>query len=115
MYRGANAELLSAHEHYRTRKHKECLNECLKAFESCIKAICKKRKWDYNATDTASRLIEIVFEHGLIPTFVQSRNRLSGHGQGSEAVSVPESIAAYALHLTASNILLLARANDEMK
>ncbi len=47
MYKGANAEYLSAHEHYRTRKYKECLNECLKAFESCIKAICEKRKWNY--------------------------------------------------------------------
>ncbi len=131
MYKGANAEYLSAHEHYRTRKYKECLNECLKAFESCMKAICEKRKWAYNEKDTAKRLVEIVFEHGLIPTFMQShfsglrstleagvptiRNRLSGHGQGTEEVSVPESIAAYALHLTASNILLLARANNEMK
>ncbi|HWR21290.1 MAG TPA: hypothetical protein VN444_05455 [Verrucomicrobiae bacterium] len=131
MYEGANAEFLSAHEHYRTRKYKECLNDCLKAFESCIKTICAKRGWAYSASDTAKRLVEIVFERELIPTFMQShfsalrstleagvptvRNRLSGHGQGSEEVSVPESIAAYALHLTASNILLLARADDEMK
>ncbi|MGD0954125.1 MAG: hypothetical protein ABR985_17335 [Methanotrichaceae archaeon] len=40
MYEGANAEFLSAHEHYRTKKYKECLNDCLKAFESTIKAIC---------------------------------------------------------------------------
>ena len=100
----------------------------LKAFESCIKAICKKRKWGYNEKDTASRLIEIVFSNDLIPPFMQShfsalrntltggiptvRNRLSGHGQGSEEVAVPEYIAAYALHLTASNILLLARADE---
>ena len=131
MYEGANAEFLSAHEHYRSRKYKECLNDCLKSFESCIKAICKKRGWNYNEQDTANRLIEIVFDKGLIPTFMQShfsalkstlasgvptvRNRLSGHGQGSKEVSVPESIAAYALHLTASNILLLARSDDEMK
>ena len=43
MYKGANAEFMSAHEHYRARKYKECLNDCLKAFESCIKAICAKR------------------------------------------------------------------------
>lgn len=131
MYKGANAEFLSAHEHYRKRRYKECLNDCLKAFESCLKAICDKRGWSYNKTDTAKRLIDTVFKHQLIPTFMQShfsalrstleagvptvRNRLSGHGQGSTVVPVPESIAGYALHLTASNILLLARANEETK
>ena len=129
MYKGANEEYLSAHEHYRTRKYKECLNECLKAFESCLKVICKKRKWAYNEKDTVNHLINIIFNNELIPTFMQShfsglrstleagiptvRNRLSGHGQGTKEVSVPESIAAYALHLTASNILLLARADNE--
>ena len=131
MYKGANAEFLSAHEHYRAERYKECLNECLKAFESCIKAICEKRGWDYNKKDTAKRLVDIVFDKGLILKFMQShfsalrntleagvptiRNRMSGHGQGTEEVSVPESIAAYALHLTASNILLLARADEKMK
>ncbi len=131
MYKGANTEFLSAHEHYRKRRYKECLNECLKSFESCIKAICEKRRWPYNDSDGASRLVSIVFECELIPTFMQShfsalrntleagvptvRNRLSGHGQGRAEVPVPESIAGYALHLTASNILLLARADEEMK
>ena len=131
MYDGANAEFLSAHEHYRTKKYKECLNDCLKAFESTIKAICTQREWKFNTGDTANRLIDIVFEHELIPSYMQShftalrstleagvptvRNRMSGHGQGTKAVTVPESIAAYALHLTASNILLLTRANAEMR
>ena len=131
MYEGANEEFLNAHNHYRAKRYKECLNDCLKAFESCIKAICKKRKWSYNGKDTASRLIDIVFSKELIPSFMQShfstlkntltdgiptvRNRLSGHGQGPEEVAVPEYIAAYALHLTASNILLLARADEQRK
>lgn len=131
MYRGANAEFLSAHEYYRKRRYKECLSDCLKAFESCIKSICEKRGWPYGDNDGATRLVSIVFERELIPTFMQShfsalrntleagvptvRNRLSGHGQGRTEVPVPESIAGYALHLTASNILLLARADEEMK
>jgi len=129
MYDGANAEFLSAHEHYRTKKYKECLNDCLKSFESTMKAICTQRGWKTNTGDAANRLIEIVFEHELIPPFMQShftalkstlgsgvptvRNRLSGHGQGAEEISIPESIAAYALHLTASNVLLLTKANAE--
>ncbi len=129
-YEGANAEFLSAHEHYRAKKYKECLNDCLKAFESCLKAICDKRGWAYGGRDTANRLVEIVFKNKLIPDFMQShfsalrntleagvptlRNKRGGHGQGTRIVPVPEYIAAYALHLTASNILFLAQANKNL-
>ena len=107
------------------------MNECLKAFESCIKAICDKRGWSYGDKDSLKNLIDIVFGEKLIPAFMQSyfsglrstlesgastlRNRRSGHGQGSTIITVPEYMAAYALHLTASNILFLAKANEEMK
>lgn len=130
MYEGANDEFLRAHEHYRTGDYKGCISECLKAFESCIKAICKGNGWAYNATDTVSPLIATVFDKKLIPDFMQShfsglrstleagvptvRNRMSGHGQGPEEVPVPEYLAAYILHLTASNILLLAKSNEEI-
>ena len=131
MYEGANDEFLNAHKHYRAGRHKECMNECLKAFESCIKAICKTRRWKYKETDTINRLIDIVFDKELIPPFIQShftalkstlasgvptaRNRRSGHGQGPTIIPVPEYMAAYALHLMASNILFLGRANEEME
>ena len=131
MYEGANAEFLSAHNHYRAKRYKECLNDCLKAFESCLKAICGKRGWNYCEKDTVKPLIDIVFKNRLIPDFMQShfkglrstleagvptlRNRQSGHGQGSKEVCVAEYLAAYALHLTASNLLLLAKADEDMK
>src|SRR6266542_5841910 len=53
LFESAREEFLKAHEHYRHGLYKECLNECLKAFESTIKIICKKRKWAYKETDTA--------------------------------------------------------------
>ena len=130
MYAGANEEFLKAHAHYRARRNKECLNECLKAFESCLKAICDKRGWAYKENDGAGRLVDIVLTENLIPSFMESpfkglksalggvanlRNKRSGHGQGSKVVDVPDYLAAYALHQTASNILLLARADKEMK
>ena len=132
IYKGANEEFLKAHEHYRKRNYKDCVNNCLKAFESCLKAICQKRGWCYDHKKAAAKdLIQIVFDNGLIPSFMQShfsglkttlesglptvRNRQSGHGQGSTQVIVPEYIAGYALHLTASNILLLAKADEDMK
>ncbi len=131
MYEGANDEFLKAHKHYRAKSYEACMNECLKAFESCMKAICATRRWKYKETDTASRLIGVIFDRKLIPDYMQShftslrstlesglptaRNRQSGHGQGSKVIPVPEYMAAYALHLTASNILFLAKANEEMK
>ena len=130
MYEGANAEFLSAHKHNRAGEYKECLNDCLKTFESCLKSICDKWRWHYDKeNDPASRLIAIVFDKGLISTLMQShfsglrttlesgvptvRNKLASHGQGRKIIEVPQHIAAYALHLTASNILLLASANEE--
>jgi len=129
MYKGANQEFLNAHKHYRESRYKDCLTECLKALESCIKAICDKKGWSYDKDkDTADRLIEIVFKNGLLPSFMEAhfaglkaalksgiptiRNRQSGHGQGSNIVNVSEHVASYALHLTAANILLLARAAE---
>lgn len=131
IYEGANEEFLKAHEHYRNGRYKECLNDCLKAFESCLKINCQKRSWSYSEKDTAKRLITIIFDNDLIPSHMQShfsalrstlesgvptiRNNQSGHGQGSKAVIVPEYIASYILHLTASNVLLLAKADEDMK
>ena len=140
MYERANAEFLSAHKHYRAKRYEECMNDCLKACESCIKAICSTRGWTYNGGDTISPLIAIIFNNQLVPNFMNShftglrklvdvrkglrttlesgvptlRNNLSGHGDGTEEIPVPEYIAAYTLHLTASNILLLAKANEEI-
>jgi hypothetical protein len=86
-------------EHYRKGDTKECLNECLKAFESTMKVICAKRKWPFKPTDAAKELIDVCLKHDLIPPLIQShiggvraalesgiptiRNRLSGHGQGA--------------------------------
>ena len=131
MYEGTNDEFLKAHEHYRAKRYEECMNECYKAFESCIKAICDKRGWPYGDKDGLKNLIDIVYDEGLIPSSMQSyfsslkgtlesgastlRNRHSGHGQGSKIITVPEHVAAYVLHLTASNILFLAKADEEMR
>ena len=91
MYEDANAEFLSAHEHYRTKKYKECLNDCLKAFESTIKAICTQRGWEFNVGDIAKRLIDIVFERKLIPSFMQAH--FTALRSTFESVSRPFAIA----------------------
>ena len=123
-FTGANDEFLKAHEHYRHGRHKECLAECLKAFESTMKTICVLKGWPIQPTDTAKPLIDTCITNGLFPTFMQShignlrsilesglptvRNKLSGHGQGQTVTTVSESTARFALHCTAANILLFA-------
>jgi AbiJ N-terminal domain 4 len=130
-YKGANAEFLKAFEHYRKGDTKECLNECLKAFESTMKAICTKRKWAFNPTGAAKDLIEVCLKNELISPFIQShigavratletgipapRNRLSAHGQGVQVVDVPPHYASYMLHLTATTIQFLVEAEKALK
>jgi hypothetical protein len=129
-YTGANAEFLKAFEHYRHGNTKECISECLKAFESTMKAICTKRKWPFKSTDTAKALIDVCFANKLVPDMIQShvsafrtvlesgiptvRNKLAGHGQGATVVDVPLHYASYMLHLTATTIQLFVEAEKEL-
>lgn len=127
---GAKQEFLSAHSHYRHKKYKESLNECLKAFESTLKAICKKHNWEHSANDTAKRLLNICLTNGLVPTYMKEqfnqflgllssgvptiRNKESGHGQGAEVKNVSPELVSYTLHLTASNILFLSECEKKL-
>ncbi|MER9646808.1 hypothetical protein [Mesorhizobium sp. M0199] len=129
-YKGAHEEFLKAYEHYRQGNTKEALNECLKAFESTMKAICDKRSWPYSSNDTASKLIAVLYDNGLVPSFWHSqlgslrsllessiptgRNRMGGHGQGATPTDVPDHIAAYMLHMTASTLVFLTKAEEAL-
>lgn len=122
-FEGAEEEFRRAHEHYRHERHKEALTECLKSVESTMKAIAAKRKWAVDPKATAKGLFDLMFEKKLIPLFWAQhfsglratleggvptvRNRLSGHGQGSEVIAVPKHIVAFALHQTAAAIVYL--------
>jgi hypothetical protein len=122
-FKGANEEYLKAHEHYRQGRNKECLTECLKAFESTMKIICKEKGWTYNQTDTAKKLIQVCFQNGLVPTFTQNqftsllsllesgiptiRNKLGGHGQGQTPQIVDDEITRYGINLAGTNIIFL--------
>jgi hypothetical protein len=72
-FSGVNDEYMKAHEHYRNGRNKECLNECLKAFESTLKTICKLKNWEYSETDTARKLIKICFDNQLVPSYTQNQ------------------------------------------
>lgn len=129
-FAGAQAEFLKAHEHYRHGRYKESLTESLKALESTMKSIAKVRRWTVDPKATASGLVALMFEKGLVPAFWQThftgiratleagvptvRNKMGGHGQGADIVSVPEHVVAYALHQTAAAILFLVQAEKAL-
>ena len=120
---GANEEYLKAHEHYRHGRNKECLTECLKAFESTIKIICIEKGWMFNQTDTSKKLIQVCFQNNLVPAYTQNqftslqnlmesgiptiRNKLGGHGQGQIPQIVDDATTRYGLNLTGTNIIFL--------
>lgn len=122
-FKGANEEYMKAHEHYKNKLNKECLNDCLKAFESTMKVICTEKGWNFNQTDTAKQLVELCFKNNLIPQYTQNqfsglqnilisgiptlRNKLGSHGQGQVPQKVDDAMVRYALNLTGSNIILL--------
>jgi hypothetical protein len=122
-FKGVDEEYRSAHEHYRHGRNKECLADCLKAFESTMKVICKHKGWTHDIKDTSKQLIKICFDNGLLPTYLQTqltslrvllesgvptiRNRQAGHGQGGIPQKVDDETARYALNLCGSNVLYL--------
>lgn len=125
IYNGSADEFLSAHEHYRHGNYKECLVDCLKSFESLMKAIHNKKDWYYDPKKATARdLINGCLKNGLIPQYLQTqmsainnmlesgvptiRNKEAGHGQGPEVSQVEEHLCSYMLHVTASNLLFLA-------
>lgn len=120
-FKGAQDEFLKAHDAYKEGRNKDCLVECLKAFESTMKTICDNKGWAYNATDPAKKLIQVCFDNGLIPKSLQAqfsslqqifesgvptiRNKNAGHGQGNTPKTPEDELVRYTLNLTASNIV----------
>jgi AbiJ N-terminal domain 4 len=130
-FQGSSDEFMKAFEHYRHGRNKEAVAEALKAFESAMQSICEARKWERPANATAKQLVETLLANKLVPSMLEShltglrtamesglptvRNKTSGHGQGVEPVQLPDHVAAYALHLMASNIILLVEAHKNLK
>lgn len=126
-FEGPENEFQEAHRKYREGRHKDAILDALKAFESTLKTICDWHKWVYSPNASAKELIGVVFDHDLLASSQQSffsalrtllecglptvRNKTSGHGQGAAVVEVPQHVAAFALHLAASSIVLLAEAD----
>lgn len=127
LFKNAEDEYLSAHEHYRNGDYEECLVDCLKAIETTIKIIGDKREWPISDKDTASKLIDHVLSNKLIPDYLQThfnalrsclesgvptvRNKSGGHGKGVRTDAVPAYMAEYLLGSSATTIRFLVEAD----
>ena len=117
---GALDEFHQAYEHYRKGNYKEAIITAENAFESTMKHICTRRNWTFDPDKhTAVNLLQIIVANGLVPEYLREvllwglprvRNKTSGHGQGVDLILIPDNLAAYSLHLTGSNIVLLIQA-----
>jgi hypothetical protein len=92
-----------------------------------VKVICDARGWTYQKGDTVERLLAVVQREGLFPEYLggyftnligamkagvpKIRDRQGGHGAAPGDDPVPDHVAAFALHLTAANIVMLVKAH----
>lgn len=125
-YAAADAEFREAHSDFRADDYEGTVVECGKALESVLKVICDKRGWEFDPKDNAKKLLDTVFENGLIPEYLAGnfkclrallesgipaiRNKEGGHGAGASKREVPRHLAAFQLHQTAAVILMLTDA-----
>lgn len=131
-FEGPAEEFLNAHKAYRKGDYKNALVEALKSFESTMKTICDKKGYTYNkGSDTAQKLITVLFDNNLIPEYMRNhfsglratleaglptvRNKQAGHGQGSASIKVEPYFVEYAINLAATNIVFLIKAYKESK
>lgn len=132
-FAGPLEEFLGAHERYRRGDLKDAVNWVGKAFESTLKAICVARSWRFDANrDGSKALLDCLYANGLVPTWMQNhlsslravlesgvstpRNKsAAAHGQGATPSELPEHLARYVMHLTASNIVFLIESHNRIR
>jgi hypothetical protein len=95
-----------------------------------MKVICDTFGWAYDKRARASDLVKVLRKNGLFPDYLERsfdqlaatlqsglpevRNEdSSAHGLGPNKRSTPPYVAAYALHLAASKIILMVDAFHE--
>ena len=120
-FASANEEFLDALKDFRDGDYRDCVVKCGSSLESVMKVICDQKRWSYQQTDAAAKLLkEIIPRTTLDPFFEQPimliatvRNRLGkAHGAGTQQKAVPRHVASYVINATASVILLLVEESN---
>lgn len=129
---GAEDEYRNAFEARCAGNNKDAILNAGKCFESVLKTICEKKKYSFNPQkDTANTLVNILKAQGFFPEYLEShlngiittlqsgaptvRNKVAGHGQGSEITEAPDCLVDYVLGLVAVNSVLLVKLYKESK
>ena len=117
----ANLRFREALDHYYKREYEDCLTKCGSSLESVLKAICRKKGWNYGEDENVGRVLPIVIEESGLQPFYKDplmiiatiRNKLSSsHARGTAPAPVKQHVAQYALNSTAAAILLLVQQSD---
>ncbi len=103
----------------------------MKAFESTMKIISSKNKFEYEENYTAKLLINVLLKNNFLPNYHESqlsaikqllegsiptiRNKNGGHGKGISKISVPDSLANYMLYITGATIRLLVETQIDLE
>lgn len=130
-FSGAEDEFMSAHAHYRQGEYKDAIVDAGAAFESTMKTICDRMNWTYERGARASDLLKVLHRNRLFPDYLDKsfeqllavlksglpevRNHEGSHGQGASPRRTPDHVAAYALHLAATNMVFLVNCMRELE
>lgn len=128
-FEGAQSLFPGAHEHFRHGENDDAILDAARAFETTMQHICDHMGWSYPSRPQAKHLISAVTENGLFPKWHQNhmnslrtlleglptvRNREAGHAD-TEGQDAPDEMAAFAIHLAASNIVLLVESFQRIR
>lgn len=122
-FSGADEEFREAYRKHRDGDQKGAIVSANCAFESTMKTICSINSWEFHPKARASDLLKVLRANNFFPGYLDKsfeqlqatlasglpevRNNEGGHGQGSTSKSVPDHVAAFALHLAAAKIVYL--------
>lgn len=128
-FAGAEEEYRNAFEARRAGNNKDAILNAGKCFESVMKIICRKK---YNAdvdNCAAGALLDKLEQKEFFPKYMNKhfekivdtlrfgvptvRNKVAGHGQGSEITEAPDYLVDYVLGLVAVNTVLLVKLYKE--
>lgn len=124
-FAGAEEEYRNAFEARRAGNNKDAILNAGKCFESVMKTICEK-KYNIDAKNLAAKnLLDTLKDNCFFPEYMNNhlnnvietlksgaptvRNKVAGHGQGSEITEAPDCLVDYVLGLVAVNSVLLVK------